>query len=166
MTYINGVSQLGGDNFVKWKTEIGFILLTMDKDHSLRMPAPVAPVSQGTKDTTLAARTAADKKEKERWEHSDRVALSLMNMTINPSIRGALDKEPKNAKDFMDKIESYFKGSDKANASTLLSQIVKAKYNGQGSVREHIMGMVNMRDKLRDLDCPLNDAALLHHVMM
>ncbi|RLN18340.1 uncharacterized protein C2845_PM02G41320 [Panicum miliaceum] len=55
----------------------------------------------------------------------------------------------------MDKIKSYFKGSDKANASTLLSQLVKAKYNGQGSVREHIMGMVNMRDKLRDLDYPL-----------
>ncbi|RLN07400.1 uncharacterized protein C2845_PM11G25830 [Panicum miliaceum] len=125
MTY--GVSQLGGDNFVKWKTEIGFILLTMDKDHSLRLPAPVAPVSQGTEDTTLAARTVAYEKEKERWEHSDRVALSLMNMTINPSIRGALDKEPKNAKDFMDMIESYFKGSDKANASTLLSQLVKAK---------------------------------------
>ncbi|RLN33496.1 uncharacterized protein C2845_PM03G14320 [Panicum miliaceum] len=92
MIYINGVSQLRGDNFVKWKTEIDFILLMMDKDHSLRMPAVVAPVSQGTEHTTLVARTAAYEKEKERWKHSDRVALSFMNMTINPSIIGALDK--------------------------------------------------------------------------
>ena len=41
-----------------------------------------------------------------------------------------------------------------------------AKYNGQGSVREHIIGMVNIWDKLKDLDCPLNYATLLHHVMI
>ena len=28
------------------------------------------------------------------------------------------------------------------------------------------MGMVDIRDKLKDLDCPLNDATLLHHVMI
>ena len=43
---------------------------------------------------------------------------------------------------------------------------MNSKYYGQGNVREHIMGMVNMRDKLQDLDCPLNDATLLHHVMI
>jgi len=58
----------------------------------------------------------------ERWERSDRVALMIINMTINPVIRGALTKNPKNnAKDFMVKVEEYFKGSTKANASTLRS---------------------------------------------
>ena len=66
----------------------------------------------------------------------------------------------------MTSIEEYFKGSTKSNASTLLSQLMSAKYNGQGNVREHIMGMVDIRDKLKDLDCPLNDATLLHHVMI
>lgn len=28
------------------------------------------------------------------------------------------------------------------------------------------MGMVNIRDKLKDLVCPFNDATLLHHVMI
>ena len=41
-----------------------------------------------------------------------------------------------------------------------------AKYNGQGNAREHIMGMVNIRDKLKNLDCSLNDATLLHHIMI
>jgi len=120
----------------------------MDKDHSMRDPAPVAPVAQGTDDTSLAERTAAYEKEKERWERSDRVALMVMDLTISPTIRGALEKEPKNAKSFMTNIETYFKGSAKAASSTLLSQLMNSKYNGQGNVREHIMGMVNMRDKL------------------
>lgn len=44
---------------------------------------------------------------------------------------------------------------------TLMSKLVSMKYNGQCSVREHILGMIDLRDKLKDLDCPLNDATLL-----
>jgi hypothetical protein len=103
----------------------------MDKDHSIREPGPIAPVAApatagegGGQDATLAERTAAYEKEKERWEHSDRVALMIMDMTISPAIRGTLEKKPKNAKDFMEKIEEYFKGSAKANAMTLLSKLI------------------------------------------
>ena len=149
------MEKLSGNNFAKWSREIHLILVMMDKDHSMRDPAPVAPVAQGTDDTSLAERTAAYEKEKERWERSDRVALMVMDLTISPTIRGALEKEPKNAKSFMTSIEQYCKGSAKAASSTLLSQLMGARYNGQGNVREHIMGMVNMRDKLKDLDCPL-----------
>jgi len=167
ITYVNGVEKLSGDNkFAKWSREIELILVMMDKNHSMRDRAPVAPVAQGTDDTTLAERTAAYEKEKERWERSNRVALMVMDLTISPTIRGALEKEPNSAKSFMTSIEEYFKGSTKSNASTLLSQLMSAKYNGQGNVREHIMGMVDIRDKLKDLDCPLNDATLLHHVMI
>lgn len=77
------------------------ILVTMDKDHSIREPAPVAPVAapvaEGEEDSTLAKRTVTYLWEKERWEHSDRVALTIMDMTISPSIRGALEKKPLNA---------------------------------------------------------------------
>jgi len=166
IAYVNGVEKLSGDNFARWSREIHLILVMMDKDHSMRDSAPVAPVAQEDDDTSLAERTAAYEKEKERWERSDRVALMVMDLTISPTIRGALEKEPKDAKSFMTNIETYFKGSAKAASSTLLSQLMNTKYNGQGNVREHIMGMVNMRDKLQDLDCPLNDATLLHHVMI
>ena len=166
MSYINGVEKLGGNNFTSWKAQIKLIMLIMDKDHSMREDAPVAPAAAGDNDTTLPERTAAYEKEKERWERSDRVALMIMDMTINPAIRGALNKTPDNAKDFMEKVEEYFKGSTKANASTLLSKLMNTKYDGQGSVREHIMRLVDLRDKLKDLNCPLNDEVLLHHVML
>ena len=57
------MEQLAGDNFTKWSREINLILLMMDKDHSMRDKAPVAPVAQGDDDTTLAERTAAYEKE-------------------------------------------------------------------------------------------------------
>jgi len=122
------VEKLSGDNFARWSREIHLILVMMDKDHSMRDPAPVALVAQGDDDTSLAERTAAYEKEKERWERSDRVALMVMDLTISPTIRGALEKEPKNAKSFMTNIETYFKGSAKAASSTLLSQLMTSKY--------------------------------------
>jgi hypothetical protein len=53
-----------------------------------------------------------------------------MDMTISLSIRGALENKPKNAKDFMENIEAYFKESPKANAMTVMSKLVSMKYNG------------------------------------
>jgi hypothetical protein len=78
-----------------------------------------------------------------RWERSDRVAFMIMDMTIYPAIRGALTKNPKNANKF--------------NANTLLSKLMNTKYDGQGSVRERIVRLVDLRDKLKDLKCPRND---------
>ena len=158
---------MSSDHFVQWSREIQLILVMMDKGHSMRDRAPVAPVAQGTDHTFLAERIAAYEKEKDRWERSDRVALLIVDIAISPTIRLALEKEPKSAKSFMQSIEEYFKGSEKAASSTILFQLMGARYNGQGNVREHIMGMVNMRDKLKDLDYPLNDATLLHfHVVI
>ena len=129
ISYYNGVEQLVGDNFAKWSREINLTLLVLDKDRSIRDDAPVAPVAQETNDTSLDERTAAYEKEKDRWERSNRVAISIMDLTISPKIRGAFEKEPKNVKEFMKEIEEYFKGSTKANASTLLSQHMFSKYN-------------------------------------
>jgi hypothetical protein len=52
------------------------------------------------------------------------MALMIMDMTINLTIRGALNENPKNANNFMEKVEEYFEGSTKANASTLLSKLM------------------------------------------
>ena len=101
IAYVKGVEKMSSDHFVQWSREIHLILLMMDKDNSMRDRAPVAPIAQGTDDTPLTERTAAYEEEKERWERSDRVALMIMDMTISPTIGGALEKEPKSAKSFM-----------------------------------------------------------------
>ena len=67
----------------------------MDHDYSIREEYHVAPVAVGDNDTTLPQRKAAYETEKARWERADRVALMMMNIKINPAIRGALPKDPK-----------------------------------------------------------------------
>jgi hypothetical protein len=47
-------------------------------------------------------------KAKAQWERSDRVALMIMDHTIDPAKRGALPKTPSSAMEFMDKIEEHF----------------------------------------------------------
>ena len=154
VSYMNGVETLGGNNFGKWKQEIMFILAVMDRDESFHEERPVAPTANGDNDPTLVERSKEYEKAKYSWERPNRVALMIMNNSINPAIRGALPKEPKDAKSFMAKIEH---GSSKAIASILMIKILQAKYDGQGSVREHIMKQIDMSNKLNDLKMPLPD---------
>jgi hypothetical protein len=66
----------------------------------------------------------------------------------------------------MAKIEEHFHGSSKSNASILMTKMMQAKYDGRGSVREHILKMIDMLNKLKDLECPLPDPSVIHCVMM
>jgi hypothetical protein len=105
-------------------------------------------------------------KGKAQWERSDKVVLMIMENAIDPTIRGALPKNAENAKTFMAKIEEHFQGSSKANVSILMSKMMQAKYDGRGNVREHILKMINISNKLKDLECPLPDPYVIHYIMM
>jgi hypothetical protein len=94
------------------------------------------------------------------------VALKIMDHTINLATRGALPKTPSSAKELMTKIEEYFKGSSKANANMLMTKMMNAKYTGQGSVREHIMKLIDTSSKLKDLEMPLPKSYLVHYIML
>jgi hypothetical protein len=165
-SYMNGVEKLGGINFAKWKTDIKMILAIMDWDHSFREDKPVEPVAEGDNDTTLALRKSDYKKANSQWERSDRVALMIMDNVIDPAIRGALPRTAENAKIFMAKIKEHFQGSSKANVSILMSEMMQTKYDGRGNVREHVLKMIDMSNKLKDLECPLLNPYVIHYIMM
>jgi hypothetical protein len=40
------------------------------------------------------------------------------------------------------------------------------KYDGCGNAREHVLKMIDMSNKLKDLECPLPDPYVIHYVMM
>jgi hypothetical protein len=90
----------------------------------------------------------------------------IMENAIDPIIRGALPETADNAKTLMAKIEEHFKGSSKANASILMSKLMQAMYDGRGNVREHILKMIDMSNKLKDLECPLPEPYVIHYIMM
>jgi hypothetical protein len=66
----------------------------------------------------------------------------------------------------MAKIEEYFHGSSKANTSMLMTKMMHAKYDGRGSVREHILKMIHMSNKLKDLEVPLPDPYVIHYILL
>jgi hypothetical protein len=114
----------------------------------------------------LAVRKVEYDMAKAQWEWSDRMALMIMNHTIDPVIRGALLKTASSAKEFMDKIEEHFQGSSKANARILMTKMMNAKYTGQESVREHIMKLIDMSNKLKDLEMPLSEPYHVHYIIL
>jgi hypothetical protein len=66
----------------------------------------------------------------------------------------------------MAKIEEYFQGSSKANASMLMTNMMHAMYDGHGSVCEHILKMIDMSNKLKDLEMPLPDPYVFHYILL
>jgi hypothetical protein len=165
-SYMNGVTKLRGMDFAKWKADIQMILAIMDRGHSFREDKPIEPVAEGANDTTLALQKVEYEKAKAQWERSDRVAFMIMDNAIDPAIRRVLPKTADNAKTFMAKMEEYFKGSSKANASILMSKLMQAKYDRRGNVREHVLQMIDMSNKLKDLECPLSELYVVHYIMM
>jgi hypothetical protein len=153
-------------NFAKWKGDIMMILAIMDRDHSFHENKPVESVAEGDNDTTLALWKADYEKAKAQWERSDGAASMIMDNAINPAIRGALPKTIENVKIFMAKIEEHFRESSKASASILMSKLMQAKYDGRGNVREHILKMIVMSNKLKDLECPLPESYVIHYIMI
>jgi hypothetical protein len=166
MKYMNGIEKLGGMNFAKWKSDLMLVLAIMDRDHSFHEDKPEEPVAEGDNDSTLAPRNTEYEKAKAQWERSDRVALMIMDHSIYTAIRGALPKSPTSAKAFMAKIEEHFHGSSKANASMLMTKMMHAKYDGHGNVCEHILKMIDMSNKLKDIEMPLPDPYVIHYILL
>jgi hypothetical protein len=142
------------------------VLAIMDRDHSFREDKPEESVAQGDNDSTLTHRKTEYEKAKAQWERSDRAALMIMDHSIDATIRGSLPKTPASAKAFMTKIEEHFQGSSKANGSMLMTKMMHAKYDGRRSVHEHILTMIDMSNKLNDLEMPLPDPYVIHYILL
>jgi hypothetical protein len=108
MAYMNGIEKLGGTNFAKWKFDLLLVLAIMDIYHSFHKDKPEELMAEGDNDSTLPHRKTEYEKVTTQWDWSDRVALMIMDHSIDIAIRGALPKSPTSAKAFMAKIEEHF----------------------------------------------------------
>ncbi|XP_048423734.1 uncharacterized protein LOC125469826 [Pyrus x bretschneideri] len=148
----NNIETLTGSNYKKWKEDVEMVLGLMDLDLALREEKPAA----------ITAESTADHKAKvEKWERTNRMSLMIMRKAMAPSVKGGVPKQD-NAKDFLAAVGEKFKESDKAETGTFLTQITSMKFDGEGSVREHILKMVDLAQKLKDLEVPMTDQFLVH----
>jgi len=65
--------------------------------------------------------------------------------------------------EYLQKIKSQFTGSPKTYAATLAEQLITKKYTG-GGIRDHILEMSHMANKLATMDMPLPDLFLVQLV--
>ncbi|GJY06174.1 putative zinc finger, CCHC-type containing protein [Tanacetum coccineum] len=92
------------------------------------------------------------------------MSLMIIKNSIFVSIRGAIP-DSQNAKEYLISVKEQFKGTSKAHASTLILKMLTTKYDGVSGVREHIMMMRNMENKLKGMDMEISEGFLVHFIM-
>ncbi|KAJ0751852.1 putative transcription factor interactor and regulator CCHC(Zn) family [Helianthus annuus] len=127
----------------------------LDFDYALREKKPADLTTQST---------AAEQLTHEKWTRCNRMSLMFMKQSISNAIRGAIP-DSEDAKTYLEHVEAQFKGTSKAHASTLILKLVTTKYDGRSGIREHIMMMNDMANKLKGLEMEISDGFLVHFII-
>ena len=88
-----------------------------------------------------------------------------MKHSIPKAFRGFIT-ESANANKFLLDIEQVFAKNENAETSTLLRKLVGMKYANKENIREYIMEMSNIAEKLKALKLQLYDDLLMHLVLI
>ncbi|KAJ4729164.1 Retrovirus-related Pol polyprotein from transposon TNT 1-94 [Melia azedarach] len=90
----------------------------MDFDLALREDCPPPLTNKSTYD---------DKREKERWEKSNRMCMVIMKRAIPEAFRGTMSDKITTAKDFLADIEKRFVKNEKAEMCTILTNLLSMR---------------------------------------
>ncbi|KAK9929674.1 hypothetical protein M0R45_016658 [Rubus argutus] len=149
------IEPLTGSNYKKWREEIEIYLSMYHLDWPLYKRQPAA---------LTATSSEKERDYFEEWHRQNRVAKNVMKKTMSDTIRGSIE-EPPLATDFMTAIGERFQESEKAQTTTLLNKLLSTKYTGSGSIREHILKLVDYATKLKALKIPVSDDMIIHHAL-
>jgi len=129
----------------------------MDLDLALRTKEPPTPTVESTPE---------QRRDHEKWDRSNRMSIMIIRHGIPEVFRGTVSEDVTTAKEFLAEIEKRFAKSDKAEASTLLQNLISMKYQGKGNIREYIMSMSNIVFKLKALKLEISEDLLIHLVLI
>ncbi|KAL0444562.1 UNVERIFIED_CONTAM: hypothetical protein Slati_2178900 [Sesamum latifolium] len=87
---VNTIPMLNGSNFKSWKENLEIVLGVMDLDLALGKDSPPALTDKST---------SKEKREKERWEKSNRMCVMIMKKSIAEPFRCTMSETLANAKD-------------------------------------------------------------------
>nr|XP_043619694.1 uncharacterized protein LOC122591477 [Erigeron canadensis] len=150
-----GIQPLTGENYASWKDQLDLTLGYYDLDYTIRHDEPAAITATSTAEQIAAF---------EKWDKANRLSLMTVKSSIPLGLRGAIPESDK-VKDYLKSVKDYFKGSSKAHASSLMLKMLTLKYDGKSGVREHIMKMSDMANKLKTLEMEVSDNFLVHFIM-
>nr|XP_009800151.1 PREDICTED: uncharacterized protein LOC104246104 [Nicotiana sylvestris] len=151
-TQLNFIETLTSSNYKKWKQDVEIVLGLMDLDFAFIEQKPAEPTTTSTTD---------EKAKYEKWMKANKLSLMIMKRSISDHIKGAI-KDNGNAKYFLSAIGQKFLESDKAEIGNLMDSLSTIKYDLVGSVRDHIMKLVNIATKPNNLSVTITDNFLVH----
>ena len=138
------LKDLDFESWMEWKTDLQIFLGLLDLDIALYKDKPT------------------EASEFERWEKSNRLSLLIMKAKTYDGIRGLVHDSTGDAKQFFAALEDIFMKMEKEEAYSLFDKLRKMKYDGEGSVCEHIMKMSSIFSRLRAVDhTDLSDSYLV-----
>ncbi|XP_061996495.1 uncharacterized protein LOC133714404 [Rosa rugosa] len=153
---LNNVLMLTGTNYRAWLDSVeNYMGMHENIDYCFTEDKPEELNEKSTKkDTDLY----------KKWHRSNRMAKNLIRTSMSKTVRGSIE-EPELASDFLEHIGAKFKESEKAEAARLTKEFHDLKYMGSGGVREHIMKMININGRLRELLMGVRDEQVVHYAL-
>ena len=145
----------GRSNYKKWRIEIELLLTLNEYDIALDTPQPTPLVDKSTK---------AYKVEFERWTRVNKVALSKLESGMIDTVRGGI-KKCDLASDYFKAIEGKFKVSQKGKVAQHMTFLTTYKFEGGGSIKDHIMKMTDAAKKLSSLDMKFCEKHLVFMIL-
>ena len=118
------------------------VLRVTDLDLALRIARPVDLAKQSS---------SAEKRELERWGHSNCMSMMIMKRVIPEAFGGTMSDKVTTAKEFFEEIEKWFAKNEKAETSIFLANLISMRYKGKGNIQEYIMKMSRLTSKLKAL---------------
>ncbi|CAN6680424.1 unnamed protein product [Malus baccata var. baccata] len=146
------IEKLNGNNFNTWKHQIEMNLGMLEFSVAFKTPQPAALTDSST---------AQERETFAKWERANQMSLLIMQNAMEEHIRGGIPSCAL-AKDYMARIEEKFKSSDKAEIDAYLTALINTKHDGLISVREHLLKLVNISNKLNALEIGITDQFLVH----
>ena len=152
---IKDIPTLNGSNYREWKDKLEIVLGLADLDAALTEDKPADIGSESSED---------EKWLMNRWLRSNRMCLKFMQMTIPEAFRGTVS-DTTLAKEFLADIEKRFVKNEKAEMGILLKKFCSKQYTGQGSVREYILEMTHMAEKLKVMKFEMSDDMIVTMIL-
>ncbi|XP_024160477.2 uncharacterized protein LOC112167659 [Rosa chinensis] len=148
---LSNIEPLNGSNFKRWKENVELYLGLQGIDFCLTEPEPV--INDQSDEPSIARHRD--------WHRANRMTKLILKQTMSPIVRGSV-VEPETALEFMTAIGLKFTENVKAEISLLLDRLITSKYDASGSVREHIMKIIQITTRLANLDIVFPDAFIVH----
>ncbi|KAM2964581.1 hypothetical protein FF2_022347 [Malus domestica] len=152
MLNLVNIEKLNGNNFNTWKHQIEMNLGMLEFSVAFKTPQPAALT-----DSSIAQ----ERETFAKWERANQMSFLIMQNAMEEHIRGGIPSCHLD-KDYMARIEEKFKRSNKAEIGAYLTALINTKHDGLISVREHLLKLVNISNKLNALKIGITDQFLVH----